>query len=91
MPRYIDADKLEEATKNKIAVDHGWCKATIDEDFIDLIHDADEADVQEVVRCKDCIYFAEDRMKCPYCDYWESVTGKEDFCSNGMQMEGDKK
>ena len=55
MPRYIDADALYADTQKRIVEAHEARMAVVDDEFLDLINDAHiEADVVEVVRCKDC-------------------------------------
>lgn len=45
------------------------------------------ADVQEVVRCKDCNYY--DMQNC-YCEMFDFDTPSDDFyCSDGERMDGD--
>lgn len=73
MPRYIDADKLQEEFKEL----HGGKRSL-------LIDTEPTADVVEVVRCKDCKYYRIWQMKCDrlhvvpfadnhYCSYGERV------------------
>lgn len=83
MPRYIDADELK-----RVLADAGLIRS----DLIALRHidEIPTADVQEVVRCKDCVYFVED-LKCLYCDLLGSITHKDDFCSSGCRKEGKEK
>lgn len=42
--------------------------------------------VQELVRCKDCIYYYD---WCPYpvCTYHEYTVKETDFCSQGMRRD----
>ena len=50
MPRYVDADALEEAVKKPSMFDINK------DDFLALIAEIPAADVVEVVRCKDCAH-----------------------------------
>lgn len=50
MPRYIDADMLEEAVKKPSIFDINK------DDVLSLIAEIPTADVVEVVRCKDCAH-----------------------------------
>ena len=58
----------------------------------DIIGNQPTADVVEVVRCKDCIYYrlnlwsAEDKFFCQRWLHW-IPTGENDFCSYGKKVE----
>lgn len=45
MPRYIDADALYKETEKKIKEANSYRMAVVDSEFLDIINDADEADV----------------------------------------------
>ena len=45
MARYIDADALYKETEKKIKEANSYRMAVVDSEFLDLINDADEADV----------------------------------------------
>ena len=49
--------------------------------------DLPTADVEEVVRCKDCLFVipSDDRGKC-YCKYWKTHTKGLYFCSRGARL-----
>ena len=55
----------------------------------EAIDDAPEADVVEVVRCKDCKHYREGELLGPtkFCYFWQIGTGlntaDDDFCSKG--------
>lgn len=55
---------------------------------IDVIKNMPSADVVEVVRCKDCVYWDEHER----CDFWSSIMSpqypeKNDYCSYGERAE----
>ena len=52
--RLIDADALFAETEKTIKANHECRMAVVDDEFLDLINDADTIDAVEVVRCKDC-------------------------------------
>ena len=55
----------------------------------DAIIDCKSADVQEVVRCKDCNYY--DMQNC-YCEMFDFDTPSDDFyCREGERMDCDKR
>lgn len=65
--------------------------------FCEIAH-AEAADVVEVVRCKDCTMFTMERKAVGmywdppkndegWCNFFDSVVNKEDFCSNGERKE----
>ena len=75
MARYIDADELYKDTERRINEANSYRMAVVDDEFLDLIKDAETADVVEVVRCKDCIHakpfmhrgeIMEDIYRCSY-------------------------
>ena len=92
MARYIDADKaydaLNEITKGKPPQ---YCG--IVEDCVNVIDDLPDADVVEVVRCKDCIYafMTIDGEAAKYCDMFDSDDGvffdKDFYCAYGERKE----
>ena len=82
MPRYIDAEKLCEFARNHInkSVD---CNDIMRFPF---------ADVQEVIRCKDCKYSCEEKPVFGITDYSCIKLGihcldANDFCSYGAKMD----
>ena len=71
MARYIDADALiAEYDRVHIGPAGGARK---------LMVDAPTADVEEVVRCKDCKNYNNHR----YCNYFADTVLDDDFCSYG--------
>lgn len=82
MPRYIDAEKLCELARNNI-------DGTVDANDIMRFP---TADVQEVVRCKDCKYSCEEKPVFGITDYSCIKLGihcldANDFCSYGAKMD----
>lgn len=60
------------------------CRACEHQDDMDLIDDMPAADVQPVVRCKDCKYAQNPNDTMVYCTYFECGTmSQDDFCSQG--------
>ena len=56
---------------------------------MEAIDELPAADVQEVVRCKDCNYY--DMQNC-YCEMFDFDTPSDDFyCREGERMDGDKR
>jgi hypothetical protein len=55
------------------------------------IDNAPTADVVEVVRCKDCKYWVEDKDFGMFCSHWGSTlteSRENDFCSYGERRAG---
>ena len=89
MPRYIDADEAVKRIKDygKAAIDDG--RRTLDpvDDIVSLAKGIDmipAADVQEVVRCKDCKFWdGEGRCEATENGLIREFTKPDDFCSYG--------
>lgn len=88
MPRYIDADEAVKRIKDygKAAIDDG--RRTLDpvDDIVSLAKGIDmipAADVQEVVRCKDCRHW--NNGDC----YRLELSKPDDFCSYGERKEAE--
>lgn len=85
MARYIDADRAltkahELFMQPNIEL---W-------QVCNLIENAPAADVAEVVRCKECIYWENGKGYTPYCNHPDSMlmdTNADDFCSYGERKE----
>jgi hypothetical protein len=104
MARYIDADALTAYIKekhcDKCEQKHRCFYCTVD-DALMLLEEADDADVVEVVRCKDCRSWEEvgvdpvTSYRFGYCQHyqwqdvegWEKETNGNDFCSYGERKE----
>lgn len=88
--KYIDAEKLERHFENCICEAYNTNGVT--EDFeiaLKATKNQHAADVQEVVRCKDCKYY--DMQNC-YCEMFDFDTPSDDFyCREGERMDGDKR
>lgn len=66
--------------------------------IIDGIYDIPSADVEEVVRCKDCLWFEiavmkadgtpDKRYKRDWCGLHRIVMDGDDYCSGGWKDEG---
>ena len=88
--KYIDAEKLERHFENCICEAYNTNGVT--EDFeiaLKATKNQPVADVQEVVRCKDCNYY--DIQNC-YCEMFDFDTPSDDFyCREGERMDGDKR
>ena len=80
MPRYIDADKLIELATHEGA--YGYV------DVHDICN-VPTANVVEVVRCKNCVYWSNHSpwvIACQ-CKVNREVTPREHFCAFGRRME----
>lgn len=99
MPRYIEADKLKARMFNYYGcVNADTSKSNyrgetlMNYEVADMIEDcidnAPTADVVEVVRCGDCIYFKESEKPhnyyCEWCGKHLDVYGC-DYCSRGIR------
>lgn len=101
--RYIEIDSIIEQIKAEHCercTNHRCTLCDIDEVLI-LLEEADDADVEEVVRCKDCRSWEEvgvdpiTSYRFGYCQHyqWQDVEGLEketngnDFCSYGERKE----
>ncbi len=86
MKKYIDAGALYAETKKRIAEAHEARMAVVDDEFLDMINDAHiEADVMEVVRCKDCDVLHNKWTGCPNLN--GMVPHPEFFCANGKRKQ----
>ena len=99
MARYIDAEQLKRTIKEITAKMH--CLVDFPEHAITkgyllaikhVIEDIDEmptADVAEVCRCKDCIYYECGKSHTPYCNNIDGMNepSENDFCSYGKRKE----
>lgn len=77
MKRYIDADKLQKEFKEL----HGGKRSL-------LIDTEQTADVVEVVRCKDCIYWRDTDHTCKHS--FTSPRCANDYCSYGERGKYEK-
>ena len=87
---YIDVYKCREAFYNDVlsilSDDTANDRAN---EIIDVFDNLPAADVQEVVRCKDCNYY--DMQNC-YCEMFDFDTPSDDFyCREGERMDGGKR
>ena len=81
--KYIDAEKLERHFENCICEAYNTNGVT--EDFeiaLKATKNQPSADVQEVVRCKDCIY----RHSSEFCECREPNF----YCADGARMDGEE-
>lgn len=91
MARFYDIDKLQKLCKAKAETVFGDGKAA----FYSVVHWLDllppAADVVEVVRCRDCIYWDGEgyRGSCetPTNGITRDYTNEDDFCSYGKRRE----
>lgn len=98
MPRYIDAEKLDNQVKNKkppynmnSKAKEGFKTALLS--VRSMIHSANNFDVQEVVRCKNCKFFdSYDKVEDfdGQCVVRNCETDKEEFCSYGRKQADEK-
>ena len=94
--RLIDADALYSETEKKIKANHEYRMAVVDDEFLDLINDADTVDAVEVVRCKDCVFWNTDKKgfsdecvcrRFSVLNVCDKYTLPTDFCSYGERRE----
>lgn len=65
---------------------HDWSGDTTADNIKRDIETIPTADVVEVVRCKDCVYWENGKDYSPYCNHFASAlndTVEDDFCSYG--------
>lgn len=58
-------------------------------DVFDFIRSLPSADVQQVVRCKNCKYFEPDGPYDGWCHGWSGMIVDDGFCSFGKRKDGD--
>lgn len=91
MAEYIDKEELIECLERYA----NFCDACTDVDCINcviefVIKELPTADVVEVVRCKDCIYYETSKKYGPYCNHPQNGLYDiypDDYCSYGEQKE----
>ena len=85
MARYIDADGLKIEFMD-LELDH--CQGTDYREANQVIDDYPTADVEKVVRCKNCRWGEYNEIEKQYlCRYFIDTTTAEDFCSYGEEAE----
>ena len=94
MARHIDSDELKEWIENWFYMNrlyHPYSKSNnipISElyDILEQMSNSFSADVQDVVRCKDCKYY--NSNECGFCEML-SLYGMSDnfFCADGKRRE----
>ena len=106
MSEYIDRGKMLEHIKDvptweiddKGVHDTKYPKGMFDcEDVVSSIENAPAADVEHVIRCKDCHYSRELNREdpkerqfiegCVWCMNWEYGVFPDDYCSNAKRRE----
>ena len=96
MPRYINKEEffawVKERWCSDCQNDNGLrCRACWIDDAIDIVEEAPEADVVEVVRCKDCRYSVDCETAGFYCEHPDNRNPIEcrptDYCSDGERKE----
>ena len=90
---YIEREALKTELQKKIELSHNARRAVIEEDFIAIIDDMPDADVVEVVRCKDCVNWCGfEHCKNGICDVdiaSKRATYPDDYCSRGERKDGE--
>lgn len=90
MPRYIDADKLKERLMVGSELDPEPCKG-FRSALLAMVDSQEDADVVEVVRCKDCAYkqyyFTNDMVK---CGCGNGAHHENFFCADGERRTDDE-
>lgn len=86
MSRYIDRDFLERRIHETMDMQDLYLPIH----FIQLMNELDDADVVEVVRCKECKYYREAHKdgfgNCAF-ENWHTFALKNDYCSCGERRE----
>ena len=85
---YIEREALMRDARQNKAI--GLCIADI-VDVQRLVYDQPTADVVEVVRCKDCVFWQDDNGGYPHqeCRWGKDETPDAyDYCSYGMRKDG---
>lgn len=89
MNRYIDADALVKRLKHSPLF--LGTNMQFKDGVVDLVEKQPAADVVEVVRCKDCIYY---EANCCFNKQWDMESSQEiptvreiDYCSYGERKE----
>lgn len=87
MSRYIDADAFKRNNADLLHCDFPYlCEDTLEE----IIDAMQTADVVEVVRCKDCVYWEQATDNSGNCNRAFEITAYlNDFCSYGERREDD--
>ena len=84
MARYIDAERLKMTFASGIRVYDGMYRT---EDIFHSIENEPTADVEEVVRCKDCLFCLESYRHEHYCSAMTNANyvNLDHFCSYGKR------
>ncbi len=82
---YIDKDKLYEAITD-LPYSEG-CAVYDSDDVENTIRNFPEADVQEVVRCRDCENYTQEGNYLPKCSYLSKPVGLNSYCCFGRKKE----
>lgn len=101
MTEYIDReDVIDVLYAKRQDITNIWCRTAITE-CVEEIQELPSADVQPIVRCKDCKHFHLDYFGEVYgvniivaheiCDLWAGGcrTTQDTFCSNGVRKCGE--
>ena len=101
MKKYIEADLLKQKVESLFYGEH-TCDESYNSgyddainDVLDILDNAPTADVQEVVRCKNCKYAIKNQAVFGIVDYKCNLHGvsgfdTEDFCSYGKRKGSEK-
>ena len=82
MTKYINADRLKQMVEHKMDMQDTYLPAH----FFDIVDDMPAADVQEVVRCKDCKYRKNEQPGMVYCPHMIAGWVDENwFCAGGQK------
>ena len=88
MAEYIDRDKALGCFHDWVDK-NGWVYEACDIPEYQEIENLPAADVVEVVRCKDCIYFDKDYDEdtADWCHAWSETTREDGYCHNAERGE----
>lgn len=93
MKKYIDAEKATKALEKELKslaseVNHNYREGL--QFALKLLNEQSAADVQEVVRCKDCANVIHRNDTTVVCKILNKIMITDDFCSYGARKETDE-
>ena len=89
----FDSKEYARQMRENCVKDHNGniiCSDELWEQIASIIENIPAADVVEVVRCKECIFWEKGKGYTPYCNHPDSMlmdTNADDFCSYGERKE----
>lgn len=92
MSKYIDADKLIDKFVSRLSLKSVLYLLPEEQVLVKVIDEMEPADVVEVVRCKDCMHWREDKFArktqsyIPFCTLNATYTEPDHFCAYGEKV-----